>query len=76
LPVANVLARPHESVPIVSDLRAVLQGGLMFTAPIGASFHSRRDVQFITSFCDLPGTMQHFTVPVEVFDREGPSPPA
>ena len=35
------------------------------------SFVSAEDVQFIdVRFCDLPGTMQHFTVPAESFDEK------
>src|ERR1700761_2806849 len=34
-------------------------------------FIADEGVQFIdVRFCDLPGTMQHFTVPVEVFDED------
>ncbi|HEY6499851.1 MAG TPA: glutamine synthetase beta-grasp domain-containing protein, partial [Streptosporangiaceae bacterium] len=34
-------------------------------------FVADENVQFIdVRFCDLPGTMQHFTVPVEVFDED------
>ena len=33
-------------------------------------FVADENVQFVdVRFCDLPGTMQHFTVPVEVFDE-------
>ena len=32
-------------------------------------FVADENVLFVdVRFCDLPGTMQHFTVPVEVFD--------
>ena len=35
------------------------------------SFVSAENVQFIdVRFCDLPGTMQHFTVPAESFDEK------
>ena len=35
------------------------------------SFIAEEKVEFIdVRFCDLPGTMQHFTVPVESFDAD------
>ncbi|MHC3467845.1 type I glutamate--ammonia ligase [Streptomyces sp. 7R007] len=35
-------------------------------------FVSDADVAFVdVRFCDVPGTMQHFTVPAEIFDPEG-----
>src|ERR1700727_405824 len=48
------------------------QGGLMFqNADEVLRFVAEENVQFIdVRFCDLPGTMQHFTVPVEVFDED------
>ena len=34
-------------------------------------FIGDEEVQFVdVRFCDLPGTMQHFTVPVESFDEK------
>jgi len=34
-------------------------------------FVADENVLFVdVRFCDLPGTMQHFTVPVEVFDED------
>lgn len=34
-------------------------------------FISDNDVKFVdVRFCDLPGVMQHFTVPVESFDPD------
>src|SRR6202161_3146957 len=48
------------------------QGGLMFqNADEVLRYIADEDVQFVdVRFCDLPGTMQHFTVPVEVFDQK------
>src|SRR6201992_2091874 len=48
------------------------QGGLMFqNADEGLRFVAEENVQFIdVRFCDLAGTMQHFTVPVEGFDDD------
>jgi glutamine synthetase len=35
-------------------------------------FIANADVKFVdVRFCDVPGIMQHFTVPVEIFDPEG-----
>src|SRR5579884_3047426 len=44
----------------------------MFTNPDEVSrYISDNDVKFVdVRFCDLPGVMQHFTVPVEAFDPE------
>src|ERR1700728_5140059 len=49
-----------------------VQGGLMFSsAEEVLSFIAEEKVEFIdVRFCDLPGTMQHFTVPAESFDAD------
>src|ERR1700733_5805044 len=53
-------------------MRAPVQGGLMFsTAEEVLSFIAEENVEFIdVRFCDLPGTIQHFTVPVSTFDAD------
>src|SRR5579863_1953020 len=49
-----------------------VQGGLMFqNADEVLKFIGDKKIQFVdVRFCDLPGTMQHFTVPVESFDEK------
>src|SRR6516165_325499 len=44
----------------------------MFTSPDEVlAFISDNDVKFVdVRFCDLPGIMQHFTVPVQSFDAD------
>src|ERR1700722_1578387 len=49
-----------------------VQGGLMFSsAEEVLAFIAEEKVEFIdVRFCDLPGTIQHFTVPVSTFDAD------
>src|ERR1700684_732960 len=53
-------------------MRAPVQGGLMFsTADEVLSYIETEKVEFVdVRFVDLPGTVQHFTIPVETFDAD------
>src|SRR6202167_3535480 len=53
-------------------MRAPVQGGLLFsTADEVLSYIETEKVEFVdVRFVDLPGTVQHFTIPVETFDAD------
>src|SRR3712207_8554629 len=47
-------------------------GGSMFTSPDEVAAYIRdNDVEFVdVRFCDLPGVMQHFTIPASTFGED------
>src|SRR5262249_61867072 len=54
-------------------MRALQQGGLMSfsSAEEILSFIEAEQVEFVdVRFTDLPGTVQHFTIPVQTFDAD------
>src|SRR5438128_12027148 len=73
LPVRNNRDTPGQ--PRVRNLRSGRQptsGGSMFTSPDEVAAYIRdNDVEFVdVRFCDLPGVMQHFTIPASAFGED------
>src|SRR5580700_2314342 len=70
LPSESKLARENPDIYVAT--RAVLGGLMSFSsAEEVLAFIAEEQVEFVdVRFCDLPGTVQHFTVPVETFDAD------
>src|SRR4051794_26994514 len=73
LPVRNNRDTPGQ--PRVRNLRfgrPPTPGGSMFTSPDEVAAYIRdNDVEFVdVRFCDLPGVMQHFTIPASTFGED------